>query len=76
MALTIVVTIAAIITTIIAIGILMRGCGIDMGAGILSLLWPVTQFCIINKSISGEHLENQLILQYILAIIAVTIVIS
>ena len=26
-----------------------------MGAGIASLLWPATQFCIINRSTSGEH---------------------
>ena len=27
-----------------------------MGAGIISLLWLVTQICIINRSTSGEHL--------------------
>ena len=31
-----------------------------MGAGIASLLWPATQFCIINRPISGEHLGESI----------------
>ena len=31
-----------------------------MGAGIPSLLWPVTQFCIINRPVSGEHLGESI----------------
>ena len=31
-----------------------------MGAGIASLLWPVTQFYIINRPISGEHLGEEI----------------
>ena len=30
---------------------LMRGCGIGMRAGIHSLLWPATRFCMINRSV-------------------------
>ena len=49
----------AIIAAIIAIKILMREYGIDMGAGIPSLLWLVTQFYIINRLVLGEHLEKK-----------------
>ena len=38
---------------------LMREYGINMGAGITSLLWPATQFYIINRPIPGEHLREQ-----------------
>ena len=31
-----------------------------MGAGIASLLWLVTQFCIINRPIPGEHLGESI----------------
>ena len=59
------VIIIAIIIIIIAMIImmaliLMRGCEINMGAGIPSLLWPATHFYIINRSTSGEHLRDQL----------------
>ena len=31
-----------------------------MGAGIASLLWSATQFCIINRPASGEHLGESI----------------
>ena len=31
-----------------------------MGAGIASLLWPATQFCIINRPAPGEHLGESI----------------
>ena len=31
-----------------------------MGARIASLLWLVTQFCIINRPISEEHLGEEI----------------
>ena len=50
----------ATIAATIAVGILMRGYGIGMGAGIPSLLLPVTQFYIINRLVPGEHLEKRI----------------
>ena len=34
------------------------GAGTGAGAG-AGLLWPVTQVCMINSPVPGEHLENQ-----------------
>ena len=34
----------------------MWGYGINMGAGIPSLLWLITQLYIINRPVLGEHL--------------------
>ena len=31
-----------------------------MGAGIASLLWPATRFCIINRPAPGEHLGESI----------------
>ena len=34
--------------------------GAGMGAGIASLLWPATQFCIINRPAPGEQLGESI----------------
>ena len=36
------------------------GTGVEMGAGITSLLWPATQFYIINRSALGKHLGESI----------------
>ena len=36
------------------------GTGVGMGAGIASLLWLATQFCIINRPAPGEHLGESI----------------